>query len=649
MVKDVKIGSNILAQKVLGTLNGAIELRGRALERLGSGLRIYHAADDPAGLAVSSDLQNKTRIFSRARLNVGDAISLLNIADSTLEQVSGLLGRMAELAAQASNGVFSGAQRSSLSGEYKALDREIRRITASAKFNGLTPLTGRLNTSPPEVLDVINELDGMCWPQSASPDGRYVAYSDGISIGFCLRDNETGQVRAVATPSTGAVSAVRILANGDSIVAAAGASSKDIYYYSFQAQTYTKLTSSSNVGDSTRIEVSADGNTVAFTSYTHYTQGGTLASGTTSGNLRLFTLNLKTGVFKTAASDLTDAFLNQKIVLSADGSKAAIVARDNPTGGNGDTSVEIFRADMDASIPSYQQLTNVALDWTKWFSLAGITDSGKVYASSNYDLTGENGSNRGQLFEIAGSGSIKQLTRFANTSAASYMLALSADESRLFFGASGNLTGENPNSYLQFFSCEVETGAIQQLSGLGNPDEQISGGETFSWGGYAYFSADGSRVLCSGDYNNGGTLDNVVFQIDLRRQSQNFDFETGCGAAGNISAEISALTSEIGGLGAYVLTSEFMARHALNRARSNIESLNQMRGLIGASMSRLQSAATLLSAQREEFAAANGRIVDADVALESAAMIRAGIIQNIGAALLAQANQQPELALQLLQ
>jgi flagellin len=79
-----------------------------------------------------------------------------------------------------------------------------------------------------------------------------------------------------------------------------------------------------------------------------------------------------------------------------------------------------------------------------------------------------------------------------------------------------------------------------------------------------------------------------------------------------------------------------------------ISSLAIQRGNLGASEARLSVAIKNLSVSRENFAAAESRIRDVDVAEESAELTRLNILQQAGAAVLAQANQQPQLALQLL-
>ena len=90
------------------------------------------------------------------------------------------------------------------------------------------------------------------------------------------------------------------------------------------------------------------------------------------------------------------------------------------------------------------------------------------------------------------------------------------------------------------------------------------------------------------------------------------------------------------------------AKSALGTLTSSIADVAQTRGTLGAYESRLLSAITNLRVARENFAGAESRIRDTDVAEETAKLTKGTILQQAGVAILAQANQQPNLALQLL-
>jgi len=90
------------------------------------------------------------------------------------------------------------------------------------------------------------------------------------------------------------------------------------------------------------------------------------------------------------------------------------------------------------------------------------------------------------------------------------------------------------------------------------------------------------------------------------------------------------------------------AQYALDVVGNRLEALSGQRGALGALQNRLGIAASLTVVSRENFLAAESRIRDADIAHESSQLLRMNILQQAGAAVLAQANQQPALALQLL-
>ena len=136
------IGSNIAslqAQRRLGQTGNQLS---SVFERLSSGQRINKASDDAAGLAIAESLNADARVFAQGIRNLNDGLSLLNIADSALENLSGIVVRLEELAAQAANGVYGVEQRKALDAEAQALSDEYFRISKVTEFNGQKLFTG---------------------------------------------------------------------------------------------------------------------------------------------------------------------------------------------------------------------------------------------------------------------------------------------------------------------------------------------------------------------------------------------------------------------------------------------------------------------------------------------------------------------------
>ena len=136
------LGSNISSLKAQRTLGISTERLSKTYERLSSGQRINRASDDAAGLAIADSLKANARVASVAVRNANDGISTIAIADSALGEIGNVLSRLAELAEQSANGVFSTVQRSALQNEFTALGSEIERIAVTTEFNGVKLLSG---------------------------------------------------------------------------------------------------------------------------------------------------------------------------------------------------------------------------------------------------------------------------------------------------------------------------------------------------------------------------------------------------------------------------------------------------------------------------------------------------------------------------
>ncbi|MEC7523712.1 MAG: flagellin [Myxococcota bacterium] len=110
--------------------------------RLSTGLRINTAADDAAGLAISEKLKSQIRSLSQAERNAHDGNSLLQVAEGAMNEVSGILTRMRELAVQSATDTVGGTERGFLNQEVDALQAELDRIGEVTEFNGAKLLDG---------------------------------------------------------------------------------------------------------------------------------------------------------------------------------------------------------------------------------------------------------------------------------------------------------------------------------------------------------------------------------------------------------------------------------------------------------------------------------------------------------------------------
>ena len=125
---------SITAQRHLANSRADME---QAMERLSSGKRINSAMDDAAGLTIAHSLDSKVSSLNQAARNANDGVSLINLAEGALDQVSAMLTRMRSLAVQSINGTYSDDDRDNLHLEFQALNDEITRIANNTKFNGV--------------------------------------------------------------------------------------------------------------------------------------------------------------------------------------------------------------------------------------------------------------------------------------------------------------------------------------------------------------------------------------------------------------------------------------------------------------------------------------------------------------------------------
>ena len=158
----VSLLSNPISLRVQRNLADSTDVVSTSLERLSSGLRLNHASDGPADIALSSRLNADTRVYTQAILNVSNAASLFNIGSSGLSELSSILSRLSELATTAANGTTTATTRSSLNNEAIVLVSEYNRILMNTDFNGievidgtLTRLTVQAGYSTPGKIDLL--------------------------------------------------------------------------------------------------------------------------------------------------------------------------------------------------------------------------------------------------------------------------------------------------------------------------------------------------------------------------------------------------------------------------------------------------------------------------------------------------------------
>jgi flagellin len=141
------INTNMSANIAANSMTRNERSMSSTMERLSTGLRINSAKDDAAGLAISSKMTSQIRGLNQAVRNSNDAISMVQVAEGAMKEVTNMFQRMRELAVQAISDSNTTADRTALNNEYKQLSQEVQRIAENTQWNGTNILDGaRTNT-----------------------------------------------------------------------------------------------------------------------------------------------------------------------------------------------------------------------------------------------------------------------------------------------------------------------------------------------------------------------------------------------------------------------------------------------------------------------------------------------------------------------
>jgi len=136
------INTNVSSLNAQAALASNARGLNKAMQQLSTGKRISSAADDAAGLAISTRLTAQIKGLNQAVRNGNDAISLVQIAEGASVEITNMLQRMRELAVQSANDTNTDGDRSFLDLEFQQLKTEINRIGSTVQWNGVNVLDG---------------------------------------------------------------------------------------------------------------------------------------------------------------------------------------------------------------------------------------------------------------------------------------------------------------------------------------------------------------------------------------------------------------------------------------------------------------------------------------------------------------------------
>jgi flagellin len=189
------INTNIKSLVSQNALNKNNDALASAMQQLSTGKRINSAADDAAGLAISSRMTAQIRGLDQAVRNANDGISLLQTAEGALIEVTNMLQRMRELSVQAANDTNTASDRTSLNLEYGQLMQEINRIAQNTQWNGMS-----IMNNTPDGASAIGTGGTVEAPDTAGEELRNIKFQVGSNANQII----TAQFKDFSVPMTDA-------------------------------------------------------------------------------------------------------------------------------------------------------------------------------------------------------------------------------------------------------------------------------------------------------------------------------------------------------------------------------------------------------------------------------------------------------------
>ena len=693
------------AYRQLGMNNSAVS---KSLEKLSSGFRINRAGDDAAGLAISEKMKAQITGLETASANAQDGISLIQTAEGNLSEVHAMLNRMVELATKSANGTYTSQERSALQDEVDQLLEEIDRISQSANFNGARLLDGTMGLNKEaftkfsdvaavkasdgtfNIADLVAaEADGspkVHMETSATAAGTPSAVIDLGDLEVSIKDTEkatfsfniAGQkIDFEIKNTTGAdkdYSATDIAAelvkklntginsaDGDTTT---GQNAMNIGGAAFTATdnndgTITLTYAGSNVNGAWKQEANFSGSAedakkinaalgfdVSFNGVT----GGTQTGGT---DVIHKTTNVAQAVAEVKASK---AGIDIKLAdLVKEGTLLTI-----------DGQGFIFKVDADSEIEEATAGSGKDADGNIIIDVSAFKDEEKLHKAA--DL-------------------LSKADEFAGADNRKWKIGVNGDGTTIHIdqtAASG--TGKELDTYEKLLGVISAKGAPVLPANAGTkidvaPDKIVAG-DAIRVGDKTYTfvtkkgDEDPDTVVEIGEngkdalnhlkeaLKNAGGLDSKIDGNSITIYAKDTEAKVGpfvvgggltlqigdtADAFNKMTVAVANMSAKGLGLDGLKITSEPLASQSIDKIKNAINTVSTQRAGLGALQNRLEHTINNLDVAVENLSAANSRIRDTDMAKEMMNYTKMNVLVQSAQAMLAQANQQPQSVLQLLQ
>lgn len=672
-----------------------------AMQRLSTGSRINSAKDDAAGLSISTRMESQVRGLSMAIRNANDGISLMQTAEGAMDEVTNILQRMRELAVQSANGTNNDTDRQALNDEIVQLKSEIDRIANTTEFNNQKILDGSFK-------DKVLQIGDKAYQTMDIKIGSVSTKDLGMDVGsFGSQTLVSGRVFGT-NGSLAAIDAGDVLINGQELDAIATTDDMEDIINNINQNIDNVTASGFNVvvakqvgnGITTdgqfKIKVTALGAS-ASTTYSISAssslqelvdninneagavvqasineEGKLVLSNDTGASIAVFDKSIVAGTavegsydggsgFKlTTAGGSFTTYTGFLKLESDDGNPIRIergnLGNTNPGAltdleelGFREVTSEVNNA-LDAYSVTGDALTEVGIE-TAW----GQTDL-KINGVAIYDADIDTDTFQGKLDAINNFSDETGVIAYAyfQKTVGFTNGVVGADAGTLELNGVSVATLASTNTVAEVVS------AINLVSTQTGISAEVDGNNiTFKGSNVQTFNLTGSAAGMGGftaatTYYAGIRLDsanNNPISIELgdgHTVAEHGFLEQNVGAADfQINAPQLSVTSG-SSLAGLTISTQSTATKAITTIDKAIEAVSDMRSSLGAMENRLNNTVNNLTNIVTNTQASRSRIQDTDYAVETTQLAKAQIIQQAATAMLAQANQQPQMVLSLL-
>lgn len=579
----------LAAENQLNVTNNSLQ---KTLAELSSGSRINTGADDAAGLAVADGLMANITALTQSAQNASDGVGKLQVADGALSQVTTLLNRAVTLATESANGTLSDTERAPLQAEFASIQAEINRIGATTNFNGE---------------QVFQNTNVTTYESGATnlTDATSLGGSAPVTYGAT---SVTGATLVGGTAAQWTSSAAQVDANpvGNVVI--------------------TVATPGSEMGGTTTFTITSgeSGGTVGgLNAYITANFAGQLTASDASGSEVIKANALTISNVTDSAGGIAPAVGGAGTFLGGASATVTIGSGGNlftyTSYGLGTTSDLVSKVNADdrysASLPgSGADAGKLVIGWGTNQAPTGTTHPTVGGTSVAYGAWTQTGAGAG--------GGVTVTVQPSNAAQATTF----TDTGNLTIGA---LISDIQNMGL---SASLTNGQLV-IGDPNNPNNAPTVGGTATGNGTVLGVNTSGTASVAADTN-----------IYLTDDSAN--------AANTIGVAIGALSaSNMNGASIVSdnLSTQSSAQSALTDISTAINDVAALRGTLGASVNRLQSATNVINNNIQNLTAAQNNIMAADIPSTVASMSQDSILEQTGVAALAQANQMQQLVLKLLQ